>query len=124
MIETISSKKSSNENCPEHKIPLLYYCIQCLEPLCSDCFMFGKKHKDHEIKHLDIIYKNHLELIKNETKDLQSKLDNLNNILLNIEEKISLIKHAKQERSLEQDELFDNLKKKYENNNIFIDSIQ
>ncbi len=113
MIESISSKKPSNENCNEHKIPLLYYCNQCLEPLCSDCFMFGKKHKDHDIKHLDLIYKNHLELIKNETKDLQSKLDNLNHILSNIEEKITLLKHAKQERSSELDELFENLKKKY-----------
>ena len=112
MIESISSKKSINENCPEHKIPLLYYCTQCIEPLCSDCFMFGKKHKDHDIKHLDIIYKNHLDLIKNETKDLQSKLDSLNCILSNIEEKISVIKHAKQERSCEMDEIFDSLKKK------------
>ena len=75
--------------------------------------MFGKKHKEHDIKHLDIIYKEHLEKIKNETKDLQNKLDNLNSVLFNIDEKISVIRQAKQERSTELNDMFENLKKKY-----------
>jgi hypothetical protein len=75
--------------------------------------MFGKKHKEHDIKHLDIIYKNHLQLIQTETKDLQNKLDSLNAVLISIEEKITMIRQAKQERSIELEELFENLKKKY-----------
>ena len=74
--------------------------------------MFYKKHKDHDIKHLEDIYKSHLELVKNETKDLQSKLDSLGSVLGNIEEKITAINSAKHERSCELDELFDGLKKK------------
>jgi hypothetical protein len=115
IIETISNKQKStnNELCSIHKIAQLYYCAQCSEALCSDCFMFEKKHKDHEIKRLDVIYKAHLEKINKETEDLQGKFDIFHTFLLKIEEKIGKIKNHKNERINEIEGIYENLKKKY-----------
>jgi len=86
--------------------------MQCNESLCSDCFLFGKKHKDHEINHLENIYKNHVDIIKTESKELQNKYEHLTNFLKQIEERIDLVRQAKQERTNELEELFENLKNK------------
>ncbi len=111
-LENFGAKNQKLENCEEHQISLLYYCTKCSEPLCSDCFMFGNKHKEHEISHLDNIYNNHVEVIKIEAKELQNKFDQYTNFLKQIEEKIDLVRLAKQDRSNELEDLFENMKNK------------
>jgi len=111
-LEHFGAKNHKVENCEEHNISLLYYCINCSEPLCSDCFMFGQKHKDHQIMHLDNIYKTHVDNIKSEAKDLQNKFDQYTQFLKQVEEKIDLVRLAKQDRSNELEDLFENMKNK------------
>lgn len=111
-LEQMGGKNVKLETCEDHKIDLLYYCKICKEPLCSDCFMFGQKHKEHqnEISHLETIYKNHVDVIKSEAKELQLKFDQYSQFLKQIEEKIDLVRLAKQDRSNELEELFENMK--------------
>ena len=77
--------------------------------------MFGKKHKDHEISKLDQVYVTHVELIKNESKEIQKKFELLNSFLKSINDKIISVGSYKLEKSNELEELFDNLKNKLEN---------
>ena len=111
-LEQFGVKNSKIENCHEHNISLLYYCMNCNDPLCSDCFMFGNKHKDHKINHLDNIYKDHVDTIKSEAKDLQNKFDLYTHFLKQVEEKIDSVRLAKQDRSNELEDLFENMKNK------------
>ena len=111
-LEQFGAKNNKIENCHDHNISLLYYCMNCNEPLCSDCFMFGQKHKDHNISHLENIYKTHVDTIKTEAKDLQLKFDQYTLFLKKVEEKIDLVRMAKQDRSNELEDLFENMKNK------------
>lgn len=77
--------------------------------------MFGKKHKDHEINKLDQIYSNHVDIIKNESKEITKKFDQLNIYLKSINDKIISVGSYKLDKSNELEELFDSLKSKLEN---------
>ena len=44
------------ENCEEHGTKISYYCKDCSVPICSDCAMFGTKHKNHEFEKINTIY--------------------------------------------------------------------
>jgi hypothetical protein len=74
--------------------------------------MFANSHKDHQIKHLDEIYRTHLERVKIEISDLQGKLEKLNSFLTNIEEKIDYIRQVKNDKTNELEELYEYLKSK------------
>jgi tripartite motif-containing protein 37 len=116
MIENLSHKKSNKEEvCSEHNVTLLYFCNTCNESLCSDCYMFGNKHKEHDIQKLENIYVTHIDRIKTESKELTGKYDQLNNILKSLNEKIIFVRNYKLERSNELEELFDSLRYKLEN---------
>ena len=39
----------NSEECPAHdKKPLDYYCLQCYEVICADCYIFGD-HQGHKL---------------------------------------------------------------------------
>ena len=111
-MEVFSKQKNQTEICLDHKINLLYYCMDCNVALCSDCYMFANNHKDHQIKHLDEIYKNHLDGVKFEIVELQNKLEKLNNFLNSIEEKIDFVRQTKNDKTAELEELYEFLKLK------------
>lgn len=117
VIETlnISKQKAKQEVCQEHNITLLYFCSTCNESLCSDCFMFETKHKEHKIEKLDYIYNSHCQMIKNEYKELENKCDKLSNYLKLLNEKIIYVRNYKTERSIELDDVFEKMKTKLEN---------
>ena len=112
ILEVFNKQKNQTEMCQEHKINLLYFCNDCNISLCSDCYLFENTHKDHQIKHLDEIYKNHLDGVKFEINDLQGKLEKLNNFLNLIEEKIDYVRQVKNEKNTELEELYEYLKLK------------
>jgi tripartite motif-containing protein 37 len=114
MIESINKKTNQDEICSEHNVTLLYFCNTCNESLCSDCYMFGGRHKEHDIQKLDNIYMNHIDLIKHEFKGLQTKYDQLDNHLKLLNEKIIFVRNYKLERSNELEEFFDSLRNKLE----------
>lgn len=116
VIETLNltKQKAKQEVCPAHNITLLYFCLICNESLCSDCFMFETKHKDHKIEKLENIYNSHCVLIKNESKELKNKCDKLNNYLKLLNEKIIFVRNYKTERSIELEEVFEKMKNKLE----------
>jgi chromosome segregation ATPase len=74
--------------------------------------MFAGNHRDHQIKHLEQIYKDHLDSVKAEINDLQGKLEKLNSFLTLIEEKIDFVRHVKSEKATELEELYEYLKHK------------
>jgi hypothetical protein len=115
VIESLALKKQNkDEICSEHNVTLLYFCNTCNESLCSDCYMFGNKHKEHDIQKLENIYMNHIDLIKHEFKGLQTKYDQLDNHLKLLNEKIIFVRNYKLERSNELEEFFDGLRIKLE----------
>ena len=74
--------------------------------------MFANKHKDHKIKHLDEIYKHHLDSVKLEINDLQGKLEKLTGFLFSVEEKIDFVRQVKNDKTTELEELYEYLKLK------------
>jgi hypothetical protein len=70
-LDNINNKinliSNNNENiCKEHNLSLLYYCTECKDVLCSDCYMLNNKHKNHNIVKYEIL-----------KKQLNSKKNNL-----------------------------------------------
>lgn len=105
-MEAVHNNKK--ELCKEHNINLLYYCSNCNESLCSDCYMFGNKHKEHEICKLDNVYMTHIEKIKKESNEVQEKYNKLKKLLNILEDRISFIRSSKQERANELESLYEN----------------
>lgn len=117
MIENLNltKQKARQEICQEHNITLLYFCMKCNESLCSDCYMFGTRHKDHEINKLENIYLSHCEQIKSESKELKNKCEKLNEYLKLLNEKIIFVRNYKTEKYIELEEVFEKMKSKLEN---------
>ena len=67
---------NNNENiCKEHNLSLLYYCTECKNVLCSDCYMLNNKHKNHNIVKYEIIKKQLNSKKKNLISNLNRKSD-------------------------------------------------
>ena len=110
-----NKKNEELENCPKHNIQYLYYCKNCNVPLCSDCYMFEDNHKEHEIKRINDVYKEHFDLIKKEKEDLDNNSEKLNRKLKDINEKIIEIGNYKYKRSKELEDTFNNLNNQLHN---------
>ena len=117
-IDKINNNKKNEEleNCPKHNIQYLYYCKNCNVPLCSDCYMFEDNHKEHEIKRINDVYKEHFDLIKKEKENLDNNCEILlNRNLRDISDKIIEIGNFKYKRSKELEETFNNLNNQLQN---------
>ena len=113
---SINKKTEQLESCPKHNIKYLYYCTKCNIPLCSDCYMFEDNHKNHEIKRINDVYKEHFDIIKKEKEDLDDNSEKLNRKLKDINEKIIEIGNYKYKRSKELEDTFNNLNNQLHNN--------
>ena len=81
----ISFNFNNNENiCKEHNLSLLYYCTECKNVLCSDCYMLNNKHKSHNIIKYEIIKKQ----LNSKKKDLILNLNKKSDEYLNMIESI------------------------------------
>ena len=111
-IEKINKSKKNEEQelCSKHQIQFLYFCSECNEALCSDCYMFEDKHKKHKIKKLTDIYKDHLYLIKKEKDELDIEENSLRKSLKEINDKIIDIGNSKYKKIKDMDELFRNIR--------------
>jgi tripartite motif-containing protein 37 len=105
-------KKQTVENCAEHNLPLGYYCETCCEALCSDCAMFESKHQQHKFKKIGEVYDKHIETIKQETTLLEKRLDELNFLVSSVDENISRVQKAKEERSVELKKAYNEMQEK------------
>ena len=116
-IDKINNNKKNEEleNCPKHNIQYLYYCKNCNVPLCSDCYMFEDNHKEHEIKRINDVYKEHFDIIKKEKEELDDNSEKLNRKLKDINEKIIEIGNYKYKRSKELEDTFNNLNSQLNN---------
>ncbi|KAG2383155.1 hypothetical protein C9374_004492 [Naegleria lovaniensis] len=102
----IHSKKEKNlvstprhvvEQCSHHDLPLIYYCETCKVAICSDCAMFEDKHKSHSFKKVSEVYKECVEVVKSESNSVNTRLKDLNTLIINIEENIKMITKSKDE---------------------------
>ncbi|OMJ81141.1 hypothetical protein SteCoe_18456 [Stentor coeruleus] len=102
-LENITSVKNEDalDKCLMHNCPLNYYCVNCQNPICSDCAMFSTEHKGHEFQHLQNIYKKHVEQINTESKVLSTRVKDLEKILTDIDINIDKIRLAKEDKSRE-----------------------
>ena len=105
-----SKKVEESEICEKHQIQNLYYCIECETPLCSDCYMLEENHKKHKIKKIDEVFKNHIDMIKQEKEGLDFEENTLRKYLKDIGEKIIEIGNAKYKKIKEAEEFFKNIR--------------
>ena len=76
-----------NINCYHHNLPLRYFCESCQEPICFNCKNLGPHNNPlHHVYSIFDIYRKYINNCKVEIeKNLLSKNENIENILLNIE---------------------------------------
>lgn len=74
------------EACSKHNSKLVYYCLNCKIPICSDCAVLEKTHKSHSFEKINNIYKLHFDNIKIEQQKLRKKLIGLHTQMDNIED--------------------------------------
>jgi DNA repair ATPase RecN len=89
------------ENCSFHNLPLGYYCETCNEALCSDCAMFEDKHKQHTFRKISEVYEKHIDEVKSEASELSKRLEELNFLVTSVEDNITRVQKAKEERAAE-----------------------
>jgi tripartite motif-containing protein 37 len=112
--EDDKKKQPVSEDCTTHCLPMSYYCETCKEPLCSDCAMFGDKHKYHKFKKISEVYQKHIDVVKKETHSLKKRLKQLDEILVQIDDNIYQVNKAKTERIKEVDKVVHDMKEKLE----------
>eukprot|EP01017_Pseudomicrothorax_dubius_P013644 TRINITY_DN1608_c0_g1_i16.p1 TRINITY_DN1608_c0_g1~~TRINITY_DN1608_c0_g1_i16.p1 ORF type:complete len:523 (-),score=83.52 TRINITY_DN1608_c0_g1_i16:1073-2641(-) len=102
VLESIPLKKEDEGDlCPEHQSKLSYFCSTCEVPVCSDCAMFGQKHKSHEFEQITKRYDRHVEMIKSGATSLNNRLKLLKSQMVGVEETIEKVTRSKEERSHE-----------------------
>src|SRR5690606_19849803 len=90
--------KQAAEICTVHSnLPLIYYCETCKEAVCSDCAMFGDKHKYHNFKKINDVYTQHVDTIKAEIQQMRTKLDELHGMMEAIDDNLHRIQKSKEE---------------------------
>lgn len=52
--------------CDAHHECLTVFCSTCDHAICHKCALFDGRHGDHNFRPLDEVYKEHLEVVKNE----------------------------------------------------------
>lgn len=101
-LETLAVPKADpGEKCYEHECPLNYYCNTCSKAICSDCAMFSTAHQGHEFKHLSSVYNEHLQQINSESRILNKRILDLEEILKNVETSIEKLKVGKSDKNRE-----------------------
>ncbi|KAK9764570.1 Tripartite motif containing 37 [Basidiobolus ranarum] len=80
---------------------MLYYCKTCNEALCSDCAMFGGKHRDHEFERLQTIYEHHVNNLRQQSKELRQRLVKFEEMIKNVELRERLCRDAKSQAEQE-----------------------
>ena len=104
------NKKEKSDICSKHDLNKLYYCVNCKLPLCSDCYMLENTHKEHEIKKIQEIYENNLELIKKEKNSLKENIILYENDLNEIKSKIIEMGNYKYKKIKELEESYHNIR--------------
>ena len=76
-----------NINCYHHNLPLRYFCESCQEPICFNCKNLGPHNNPlHHVYSIFDVYRRYLNNCKEQIeKNLLSKNESIENVLLNIE---------------------------------------
>jgi len=107
-------EKKDLDSCPTHNLEFYYYCKDCEEPLCTDCAMFGKKHKGHDFQHISKVYENQVELIKSEAKILKGRINTMVGKLTNVDQNIQSITESKESKTSELSSLVEQMEQRLE----------
>ncbi|KAJ3109957.1 Tripartite motif containing 37 [Phlyctochytrium bullatum] len=84
--------------CSAHpSVPLLYFCHECKEAICSDCAVIDTKHRDHRVEHLRAVYDTHRQAIESKSDILKSRLAECEGTLKELSEAMTEIKNRKYE---------------------------
>ncbi len=94
-------EKKELDACAIHNLEFYYYCKDCEEALCTDCAMFGKKHKGHEFQHISKVYENQVEQIKGEAKLLKGRINTIMGKLSSVDQNIQQITESKETKANE-----------------------
>lgn len=97
----ILKEEDQSQFCSIHNLQLMYFCETCKKPICSDCAMLSKNHKNHEFQSINNIYQQHLSKIQEESLLLQAKIRYLNQLVINLDEQIEQVNSNKEERQQE-----------------------
>lgn len=74
--------------------------------------MFEEKHKYHKFKKITEVYEQHLEIVREEASTLQKRLEELNSLVISVEDNISRVQKAKDERAQEIKKVFNDIQEK------------
>ncbi|GAM28478.1 hypothetical protein SAMD00019534_116540 [Acytostelium subglobosum LB1] len=75
---TKSQEYLQPDHCTSHHFDMIYYCNNCQESICPDCYLF--QHKDHSIEKVSVIYNKNLEIIRVEEEALKKRQEELHEL--------------------------------------------
>eukprot|EP00826_Nyctotherus_ovalis_P047440 TRINITY_DN5456_c0_g2_i3.p1 TRINITY_DN5456_c0_g2~~TRINITY_DN5456_c0_g2_i3.p1 ORF type:complete len:260 (+),score=67.68 TRINITY_DN5456_c0_g2_i3:175-954(+) len=97
----MAKEAEKDEKCEEHKQPLMYYCADCKQSICSDCAMFESQHKGHKFEHLAKVCDQHLNSIRAEESFIAEKLKHYFSLMEAMRMSIDKVQKAKDDKEEE-----------------------
>lgn len=87
--------------CPEHNTRMTYYCHTCQTPICSDCGMFGDKHREHQFEKLEAIYEQRIDGLQSYLLALRKRMAKFTKKIKEVDRKVQNCNLAKVEADRE-----------------------
>ncbi|VDN96332.1 unnamed protein product [Rodentolepis nana] len=84
--------------CEAHHERLTVFCSTCDHAICHKCALFDGRHGDHNFRPLDEVYKEHLEIVKNEMEALSNRRREIQALLKEIVRNTNTLNLKKENR--------------------------
>lgn len=96
---TLYEKNEDIDKCEEHCLKMIYYCTDCDNVICPDCFMFTKKHTNHNIERVKSIYEKQIEDINKQMFGIKKKITLYEKYLVDISRKTDQLDNSKEKKA-------------------------
>ncbi len=110
----MKKETAKDEKCPVHHQSLMYFCATCQKSVCSDCAMFGSDHRDHKFEHLDKVYENHVQSIREAQTYIRQRLSGYLHNMDDIRQTLNELQKAKEDKMDESAKIFHEIKERLE----------
>nr|CDS34064.1 E3 ubiquitin protein ligase TRIM37 [Hymenolepis microstoma] len=93
-----SCSLANTDICEAHHERLTVFCSTCDHAICHKCALFDGRHGDHNFRPLDEVYKEHLEIVKNEMEALSNRRREIQALLKEIVRNTNTLNLKKENR--------------------------
>uniref|UniRef100_A0ABK8G6H7 Uncharacterized protein n=1 Tax=Anopheles gambiae TaxID=7165 RepID=A0ABK8G6H7_ANOGA len=85
----------SDNLCPTHALPMLFFCLSCNGCICETCALHDDTHAEHTFKKITTMYDSKVEKIRHEFGGIREYLADVGTVLRAIEQNIDWVRASK-----------------------------